>query len=119
MQYNARCEFFNSSIFRPNPDCKDNKCRNKQAEILETGRSFIEERKKRINLQKLTKSGKHAYFSGDEVNPSEWGIELVAESNNERKEDFISKEDQGQFTLEELMGKIKNMSLAPKKDQNN
>ena len=69
-----------------------------------------------VALEKEKGSNKNTQNQGEKVDASEWGIEIVDESKNSKKEVFVSKEEVNSFTLEELMGKIKTMSLNPNKN---
>ena len=87
LQYNARCDFFTNNTYKPSPECRDERCREKQVEVAKTGISFMENRRKLIAKGKEDKGYvKNPYFSGEQVKPLDWGIELVEESKGQKTE---------------------------------
>lgn len=118
LQYNARCEFFTNSMFKPNPDCRDNKCVERQLTCAKSGSSFIQSRKNLIEKQKEKAKPSNHFSEENKVDAKEWGIELINETPTNKKEEFISKEEKNEFSLEELMGKMKDMSFGKSLEKN-
>ena len=109
LQYNARCEFFTNGFFPPSPECRDAHCTARQAE-LKGKPGWLQLRKERVAKAKAAKAGTDRGF-GEAVDPAEWGIELVGESEP-RQEEFVDKKQAAEATLEDLMGQIKALSLG-------
>jgi hypothetical protein len=107
LQYNARSEFFSKNIFIPNPECKDQLCISNQAKTKASGVSFIESRKLHIASKKKGQGVK--YFKDDEVDTEKWQIELIEDSSEASKDNFIKNEDVQESKLEDLMNMMKQM----------
>ena len=104
LQYNAKNEYFNNSIFLPNPECLDRKCQNLQNEKKQSGKSFVKDRETKIKAIKLSKTK----LVDDDSLKSEWDIELVEDSNGVETE-TINQETVKDSNLEDLISKMQNL----------
>ena len=104
LQYNAKNEYFNKSIFHPNPECLDRKCKNLKKEKKQSGKSFVKDRETKIKAIKLSKTK----LVDDDSLKSEWDIELVEDSNGVETE-TINQETVKDSNLEDLMSKMQNL----------
>jgi hypothetical protein len=119
LQYNARCEFFTNGFFPPSPECRDGQCLIRQQEVKAKGKGWLEQRKERVANAKKLKGGKNPHFLGDEVDPAEWGIELVGESAPPKAEVFVDKKKAEEESLEDLMSRLQKVSLKPAGNKDN
>ena len=107
LSYNARLDFFNNYKIMPNPECKDRECveRQKEKAKIEGVLKKLEKKKLKENEEKNIKKEVHAL--------NEWGIELVKEKEEVKKEEQgkneISEEERKNESLEDLMSKLKGL----------
>lgn len=108
LQYNAKKEFFSSSTYPPNSDCKDKYCIQRQKEKIEK-LGFLKERKDR-HEQKAKEAIKPVEHNKEEVD--KWGIELVEDEKKTKESTVthtISKAETEGQNLDDLMNQLKNM----------
>lgn len=111
LHYNAKCEFFSSGSFPPNPECRDAHCLARQKELAAGKASWLKGRKDRVAKRKEAKAKTAGLAEEDAVDPDEWGIELVGESEA-KKDVFLDAKEAAGATLEDLMGKMKELSFG-------
>lgn len=108
LSYNARLDFFNNYKIIPNPECKDHGCVERQKEKQGSEEGFV--RKLEIKKQKALEA-RNKKKEVHEVN--EWGIELVAEKEEGKKEseekNEITEEERKTESLDDLMNKLKGL----------
>ena len=107
LSYNARLDFFNNYKIIPNPECKDNGCLERQKD-----KKLIEGVLKKLEKKKL-KAIEESKIKKDIHEVNEWGIQLVAEKEDEKKEETtkneISEEERKNESLDDLMNKLKGL----------
>ena len=108
LQYNAKKEFFSTSVYPPNPECKDGKCVALQ-ESKKGKPGYIEERKKRVSGKVKEREKSEEEKKIEEEEKLKWCIEEVKETKADDKkheaqhEKVIESVDAGDKSLEDLM----------------
>jgi len=105
--YNAKKDFFQTFIIKPNPECKDGNCIKRQNEkaLLKPEQLLMNQRDKRVkDIEGVTED----VIVHTENN---WGIEIVADApqTQETAEVFVKIEERDNADISDLMNKFKNM----------
>ena len=101
LSYNAKVDFFQNYLIKPNPECKLSICCDKQIENKEN--LFLNKRE----TIKMKKKAEDKIVKHDE---NEWGIEIVVE--NKKEEEIEAKnvsEEEKNKSLENLMDQLKKL----------
>lgn len=106
MQYNARNEFFQTNIFKPNVECMDRECIANQKRVKDGNIDTIGQREAMIKAKKAEKAKEYVV---DEEEMKKWSIDIVDESGEREQAEAIDVKKRDETTMEELMKQMQQL----------
>lgn len=107
LQYNARNEFFQTSIFKPNIECMDKLCIKNQQRVSEQGIDTIKAREEFIKARKAERNKNFKPFDDEEM--KKWDISIVDDSEARHETVVIDSKERDELTMEQLMAQMKQL----------
>ena len=105
LQYNARNEFFDKGLFKPNDECMEKSCVENQKYIKENKIDTLKDREAMINKKREeSRVEQEDGLTEDEL--SKWGIEMIDDSEAGQKEVVIDEKERDATDLADLMKKM-------------
>lgn len=106
LQYNARNEFFQSNIFKPNVECMDKQCLQNQKHILDNKIDSIKARKETISARKALRAQE---FVVDDEEAKKWEIDIIEDSGVGKEAESIDTTKRDEVTMEQLMAQMQQL----------
>lgn len=107
LQYNARNEFFQSNIFRPNVECMDKQCLENQKYVKENGISYIKARENLIKAKKAEKNKVRIGVVDEKM--KKWNIDIIEDSEARQEFEVINAKERDEMSMEQLIAQMKQL----------